>query len=102
MSQENVGVIWRQNAGVRRGDLDPIAATIDPHVLIRTDARWPEQRIYGRDAALAWYGGFLELCGTDYRIEEVADLGDRNRPSKPWGWRSRRCRRSTWRWCAGQ
>jgi len=77
VSQENVDVIWRQNAAVRRGDLDPLAATIDPHILIRTDARWPEQRIYGREAALAWYGGFLELWGTDYRIEEVTDLGDR-------------------------
>ena len=77
MSQENVDVIWRQNAAVRRGDLDPLAATIDPHILIRTDARWPEQRIYGREPALAWYGGFLELWGTDYRIEEVTDLGAR-------------------------
>jgi ketosteroid isomerase-like protein len=77
VSQEIVDVILRQNAAVRRGDLDAVAATIDPHILIRTDARWPEQRIYGREAALAWYGGFLELWGTDYRIEEVMDLGDR-------------------------
>src|SRR5436305_10582377 len=77
MSQENVDVIWRQNAAVRRGDLDPLAAKMDPDILIRTDARWPEQRIYGREAALAWYRELWESGGRDLRIEEIIDLGDR-------------------------
>jgi ketosteroid isomerase-like protein len=77
MSRENVEVIWNNNAAVRRGDLDAVAATMDPHILIRTDARWPEQRIYGREAALAWYWELWESGGTDLRVEEVMDLGDR-------------------------
>src|SRR5438067_609451 len=77
MSEANVDVICRQNAAVRRGDLDALAATIDPHILVRTDARWPAQRIYGREAALALYWELWESGGTDYRIEEVTDLGDR-------------------------
>ena len=50
---------------------------MDPDILIRTDPRWPEQRIYGRDAALALYRGLWESGGSDVRIEEIVDLGDR-------------------------
>ena len=77
MSRENVDAIWKQNAAVRRGDLEAVAATMDPDILIRTDPRWPEQRIYGQRAALAWFSELWESAGTDYRLEQVTDLGDR-------------------------
>jgi hypothetical protein len=54
-----------------------VAANLDPDVLIRTDPRWPEQRIYGRDAAVAWYRDVWESGGPDISIEETMDLGDR-------------------------
>src|SRR2546427_10083848 len=77
MSRENVEVMRNFNAAFRRGDMDAVAVNIDPHILIRADARWPEQRIYGREAALAWYRELWESGGTDLRNEEVMDLGDR-------------------------
>jgi len=76
MSQ-NVEVVRKGNAAARRGDWDAVAANLDPHILLRTDARWPEQRIYGRDAAIAWYRELWESGGPDVRIEEIVDLGDR-------------------------
>jgi SnoaL-like protein len=57
--------------------LEAVAESTDPHILIRTDARWPEQRIYGREAALAWYSELWESGGSDIRVEEVMDFGDR-------------------------
>src|SRR5947208_5660970 len=75
MSEANVDVICRQNAAVRRGDLDALAATIDPHILIRTDARWPEQRIYGRGAALAWYRELWRPAELAFRMREGLTLG---------------------------
>jgi hypothetical protein len=54
-----------------------VAVNLDPHILLRMDARWPEQRVYGREAALAFYRGLWESGGSDIRIEEVTDLGDR-------------------------
>ncbi|HEV2982246.1 MAG TPA: nuclear transport factor 2 family protein [Solirubrobacteraceae bacterium] len=77
MSQGNVETVWNGNAAFRNGDWDTVAANMDPDILIRTDPRWPEQRIYGREAALAWYRELVEAGGTDVRIEEVTDLGDR-------------------------
>ena len=77
MSRENLAILRNGNAAFRRGDWDAVALNLDPHVLLRTDARWPEQRIYGREAAIAWYRGLVELGGTDLRIEERRDLGDR-------------------------
>jgi len=53
MSQENVELVREGNAAVRRGDWDAVATNLDPHVLIRTDPRWPERYIYGREAAIA-------------------------------------------------
>ena len=50
---------------------------MDPHVLVRTDPRWLEQHVYGREAWIAWAQGLLESGGPDVRIEELVDLGDR-------------------------
>ena len=77
MSQENVEIVRRINAAYRRGDWEVLPEFWDPDILIRTDARWPEQRVHGRDAALALYRGLWESGGSDVRIEEIVDLGDR-------------------------
>ena len=69
-------VVKRGNEAFRRGDWEAVAETLDPHISIRTVANWPEQRIYGREAALAFYRGLAE-SGGDARIEETIDLGDR-------------------------
>jgi ketosteroid isomerase-like protein len=62
---------------VRTGDWDTVAAIMDPHIVVRTDPRWPEQVFYGREAVLAWYQGLSEAGGGDIRYEEMLDLGDR-------------------------
>ena len=54
-----------------------MAATMDPHVLVRADPRWPEQRFYGREAVIAFWRGVWESWGPDVRVEGVVDLGDR-------------------------
>jgi len=77
VSQETVEIVRTMNDAFRRADWDAIAATLDPDVLIRTDARWPEQRFYGQAAAMALYRGAWESLGPDVRIEDVVDLGDR-------------------------
>jgi ketosteroid isomerase-like protein len=77
MSQENVESVRRGNAAVKRGDWDAVATNLDLHILVRTDPRWPEQRIYGREAVVAWYREVTEPGGSDLRIEEITDLGDR-------------------------
>jgi ketosteroid isomerase-like protein len=77
MSQENVDVERKFNDAFRRGDWEAMAATLDAHVLVRTDVRWPEQRIYGREAVIAFYRDVSESWGPDVCIEEVVDLGDR-------------------------
>jgi SnoaL-like domain len=77
VSQENVDALFRGNEAFRRGDWEAVAANMDPDILIRTDPRWPEQRIYGRRAALAFHRGLWESGGSDVRIEEAIDLGDR-------------------------
>jgi hypothetical protein len=77
VSGENVEVVRQGNAAVRRRDWDTVAANLDPHVIVRTDARWPEQRIYGREAVIAWYRDLCEQGGSDVSIEETMDLGDR-------------------------
>src|SRR5437773_289419 len=75
MSQENVEMIRRGNDAFRRGDWEDLAEMIDPHISIRTDVSWPEQRMYGREAAIAFYRGISESGGPDTRIEEIVDLG---------------------------
>ena len=42
MSEANVETMERFNDAFRRGDWDALAATLDPHVFVRTDPRWPE------------------------------------------------------------
>ena len=77
MSQENVETVRRGNAAFRRGDWEGVAANMDEHVLVRTDPRWPEQYVYGRQAAVAFYRELWESGGPDVRIDEIRDLGDR-------------------------
>jgi ketosteroid isomerase-like protein len=72
-----VELVRQGNAALRRGDWDTVAAALDPHVLVRTDPRWPEQRIYGREAVIAWYQAVTEPGGADISIQETVDLGDR-------------------------
>src|SRR6476620_6487927 len=50
MSQENVEIVRVLNDAFRRGEWDSVAAYLDPDVLVRADPRWPEQRVYGREA----------------------------------------------------
>jgi hypothetical protein len=61
MSHENVEVVRETIDGIRRGDWDAVAETLDPHIFIRTDPSWPEQYIYGRDAAIVFYRGWRRL-----------------------------------------
>ncbi|HTQ67471.1 MAG TPA: nuclear transport factor 2 family protein [Solirubrobacteraceae bacterium] len=77
MSQENVDLVRRGNAAFRRQDWEAMAATFDPEILVRPDRRWPEQGIFGREAAVAFYQGLAESGSPDVRIEETVDLGDR-------------------------
>jgi len=77
MSQKLVDIFRNEIDAFRRGDWDAVAATLDPHVLVRTDPRWPEQRFYGREAVVAFFRGLWESWGPDARIEEIVDLGDR-------------------------
>ena len=77
MSEENVDLYRKGFDALTRGDWDAWAANLDPDVLVRTDPGWPEQRIYGREAVTAWARGAQESMGSDFRIEEIVDLGDR-------------------------
>jgi hypothetical protein len=77
MSQENIELARRNSDAFRRGDWEALAATLDPHVLLRLDPRWPEQRVYGRTAALDFFRSARESLGPDSSIQEIMDLGDR-------------------------
>jgi ketosteroid isomerase-like protein len=77
MSKANVEIIRMANHAFRCGDWNAVSATIDPHILVRTDPTWPEQRIYGREAWIAFLRGARESWGPDVRVEEIIDLGDR-------------------------
>jgi hypothetical protein len=77
VSQENVE-IWRSNLDAsRRDDWEVIAATFDPDILVRTDPRWPEACIFGREAVIRWYQGLVDAAGSDFISDEITDLGDR-------------------------
>jgi ketosteroid isomerase-like protein len=76
-SQQNIDSQRKFAEAFRRGDWDAVRANIDPDILVRTDPRWPEQRIYGRDAWIAFLRGAWESWGPDNRTEEILDLGDR-------------------------
>jgi hypothetical protein len=77
VSQENVEIGLTTNDAFRQGDWVTVQAHADPHVVVRADASWPEQYIYGRDAVMAWYRSGWESLGPDVRVEEIVDLGDR-------------------------
>src|ERR1700730_7605756 len=77
MSEANVEALEKVWGAFRRGDWDAVATMIDPHIAVRTDPRWPEQRFYGREAWVAFLRGTWEAWGPDNRVEEVMDLGDR-------------------------
>jgi ketosteroid isomerase-like protein len=77
MSQENLDAFEKANDAFRRGDWEAVAATVDAHILVRTDPRWPEQRFFGREAVIAFWQGLWESWGPDARVEEIVDLGDR-------------------------
>ena len=77
MSQENVEIVRDAAEAFLRGDWEGLRAGLDPHVLIRLDANWPEQHFYGRDAWIDFSKSSRELLGPDVRIEETQDLGDR-------------------------
>jgi len=87
MSQENVGLYRSQFGAMTCGDWDAVAAKLDPDILVRTDPGWPEQRIYGRPAVVAWMRGAVDSVGPDFRVDEVVDLGDR--VLARWCWKTR-------------
>ena len=87
MSQENVDLYRKRLEEIRRGDWQAVVATTDEHILVRTDRGWPEQRIYGRQAVMAWMRGAVESMGADFRIDEIVDLGDR--VLVRWCWKTR-------------
>jgi ketosteroid isomerase-like protein len=75
--EANVVAVEKFGDAFRRGDWDAVATLIDPHIAVRTDPRWPEQRFYGRESWVAFLRGMWEAWGPDIRVEEVMDLGDR-------------------------
>jgi ketosteroid isomerase-like protein len=77
MSQKNVELARKASDAFKRGDWETLAAGLDPDVLLRLDPRWPEQRVYGRAAAINFFKGASESLGADSSIEEITDLGDR-------------------------
>ena len=77
MSRENIDLARKNSDAFKRADWKALAASLDPHVLLRLDPRWPEQRIYGRAAAVDFFRSASEALGPDSSIEEIIDLGDR-------------------------
>jgi|SRR5437588_8420452 len=77
MSQENVEIVRRMNDAIRRGDWVAVADCYDTHICMRTDPNWPEQRMYGRKAAVTFVRNAVEPLGADFSQEDIVDLGDR-------------------------
>ena len=77
MSQANVEIVRSNLAATKRGDFDAIEASYDPHILVRTDARWPESYIFVREAVARWFQGLVETGGSEVQQEKIVDLGDR-------------------------
>jgi ketosteroid isomerase-like protein len=77
VSQENIALARRSSEAFKRGDWEAVAASLDPHVLLRLDPTWPEQHIYGRAAVVEFFKSASETLGPDSSIEEITDLGDR-------------------------
>jgi ketosteroid isomerase-like protein len=77
MSQENVEIVRLGIDAANRGDWDAVAASWDPHIVIRSDPSWPEWGCCGREAAVAFLKEAAEAWGTQVEIDEIRDLGDR-------------------------
>jgi hypothetical protein len=77
VSQENVEISRKGAEAFVCGYWTLYTASLDPHVVLRLDSRWPEQCIYGREAAVNFARSAWELMGPEARIEEMRDLGDR-------------------------
>jgi ketosteroid isomerase-like protein len=84
VSEANVEIVRGNIAARERGDFDAAEASYDPHILIRTDARWPESHIFGREAVTRWFQGLAETGGSDVHPEEIVDLGDRVLTRERW------------------
>lgn len=79
MSQENVEVMRASVDAFNRGDLEAGMRDYDPHVVIRLDASWPENRPrFGAEDARAFFDDLIAMVGSgETVIEEVVDAGDR-------------------------
>ena len=84
ISSQNVEIVGSANDAFRRGDWDALAAIMDADFLIRTDPSWPEQRAYGREAAIFLHRGIRESWGSDVSYKEIVDLGDRVLTRERW------------------
>jgi hypothetical protein len=78
MSQANLDAFEKANDAFMRGDWDAIAATMDAHILVRADPRWPEQRFYGRRMKIKGAGAtFRSLFAAISAIGSVAVVARR-------------------------
>jgi ketosteroid isomerase-like protein len=77
VSQENVDLCRKAFDAGQRLDWDAWDRYFDPDVFVRLDPSWPEQRIYGREALRRFWLDARETMGSDGRIDEIVDLGDR-------------------------
>jgi ketosteroid isomerase-like protein len=75
VSRENVEILRGNLDASKRGDWEAVAATLDPNILVRADARWPESCVFGREAVISWYQA--NAGESDIEEEEIIDLGDR-------------------------
>jgi ketosteroid isomerase-like protein len=75
VSRENVEIVRGTLDAAKRGDWEAVAATLDPNILVRADAHWPESCVFGRQAVISWYQA--NAGESDIEEEEITDLGDR-------------------------